>query len=91
MLGAFCVDTEEILLVQTLRHTGSMHYIVERVSCQLLLQVFFRCEVQFDKLDAVVSQKLARTALSHSSPHIEAPFDGFLNNKRADKTAGPGN
>ena len=33
MLGALGIDTEEIPLIQTLRHASGMHHIVELMAC----------------------------------------------------------
>ena len=42
MLGTLCVDTVEVGLVQTLRHTGGMYHVVELMLLQLFYQLLLR-------------------------------------------------
>ena len=59
MLGALGIDAVEVGLFQTLSDACSMYHIVELMVFQLLAELFFRREVQLDKVDAFVRQKLA--------------------------------
>ena len=82
------VHTEEIFLVQAFRHASSMHHIVELLPLHLLHELLFRREVEFDEVDALVFQKLARTGLANRSPHFHSTLQSFFDDKAANKSTG---
>ena len=87
ILGSFGIDAMEVLFVQTLRHTGGMHHIVEVVSPELFYQLYLRREVEFDEMDPLVLQIFLRTVLAHRCPGFEASLKGFFHDKGTDKSA----
>ena len=74
--------------MQTFGHTSGMYHIVELVVAELLLQLFFRREVQLDQVDALVLQEGARTRLAHGSPRIKTSLERFFYDEGANETAG---
>ena len=87
MHGALGVDATEVILVETLRHTGSVNHVVELVAAQLLYQLLPRREVQLNQPDTLVLQILPGTGLANGSPRLKASAKGLLNDKGADKAA----
>ena len=88
MARAFGVHAEEVLLVLALRHTRCMHHVGELMTAQLLHQPFLRIQVELDELDAVVLQKLLRTAAAHSCPHLISSLQTFLHDETSDEATG---
>ena len=80
-------DTAEIVAVQTLRHSGGMHHIVERVVLKPAFQLLGRREVELNEVYALVGEITARTCRPHRGPHVHATAQRFFNDKAADEAA----
>ena len=55
-----------------------MYHIVELVVAELLLQLFFRREVQLDQMDTLVLQEGPRARLADGSPRLETSLECFF-------------
>ena len=72
MLGAQCVDTEEVVTVQAFGCSGSMDDIVEMMSMQLCFQFFGVAQVELYEMYAGVFQVSPRTAFPDGSPCLHS-------------------
>ena len=84
------IHEEKLVVVGRFREAGGVYDIVEAMAFQLLLKPLLRVQVQLDETDALVLQKLARTALANSRPHLVASRQSLFDDETADKTAGSG-
>lgn len=56
MPRSLAVRLEEVSFVQTFRHAGGMHHIVEAVLAQLLLELMLVVEIQFYEVYPLLRQ-----------------------------------
>src|SRR5574344_1988617 len=88
ILCSFRIHFKEILLMQTLRNTGSMNHIVKVLARQLILYIFFTRKIQLNKIDSFVCKIFEGTAFSYSYPDIHTLSQSFVYYKTANKTCG---
>ena len=91
MFRPLCVHTEEIVSVETFRHTGSMHHIVKLMWRECCAQLFLAVKVKFYEVYALIADILPRTSASNSSPHLHATVQCLFNYETPDESRGTSN